>query len=98
MEPIYIILLCVVAFVAVLHVLSSRRTPKLRTINVRSGAVDRNQSSRQADPLVAACLGDRSKADRLALYEKKKAPFIRMQKREDARWRGSQPIDGSVVS
>lgn len=36
MEPIYIILLCVVAFVAVLHVLSSRRTPKLRTINVRS--------------------------------------------------------------
>ena len=40
MEPIYIILLCVVAFVAVLHVLSSRRTPKLRTIKVRSGAVD----------------------------------------------------------
>ena len=77
MEPIYIILLCVVAFVAVLHVLSSRRTPKLRTINVRSGAVDRNQASRQqADPLLAACLGDRSKADRLALYEKKKAPFI----------------------
>jgi len=76
MEPIYIILLCVVAFVAVLHVLSSRRTPKLRTINARSGAVDRNQASRQADPLIAACLGDRSKADRLALYEKKKAPFI----------------------
>ena len=76
MEPIYIILLCVVAFVAVLHVFSSRRSPKLRTIKVRSGAVDQNQTSRQADPLVAACLGDRSKADRLALYEKKKAPFI----------------------
>jgi hypothetical protein len=45
-------------------------------INVRSGAVDRNQASRQADPLLAACLGDRAKADRLALYEKKKAPFI----------------------
>lgn len=75
MEPIYIILLGVVAFVAVLHVLSSRRTTKLRTINVRSAAVDRNQASRQTDPLVAACRGDRAKADRLALYEKK-APFI----------------------
>ncbi len=76
MDPIYIILLCVVAFVAVLHVFSSRRTTKLRTITVRSEAVGRNQASRPTDPLVAACLGDRAKADRLALYEKKKAPFI----------------------
>lgn len=76
MEPIYIILLCVAAFVAILHVLSSRRTPKLRTIKVRSDAVTREQASRQTDPLIAACLGDRAKADRLALYEKKKAPFI----------------------
>lgn len=76
MEPIYIILLCVAAFVAVLHVLSSRRAPKLRTIKVRSDALKRAQASRQTDLLIAACLGDRSKADRLALYEKKKAPFI----------------------
>ena len=76
MEPIYIILLCVVAFVAVLHVLSSRRAPKLRTSKVRSEAVKQKQASRQTDPLVAACLCDRAKADRLALYEKKKTPFI----------------------
>lgn len=75
MEPIYIILLCVVAFVAVLHVLSNRRAPRIRTNEVRIEAVQ-GQAARQVDPLVAACFGDRAKADRLTLYEKKKDPFI----------------------
>jgi len=65
MEPIVIILLCVLAFVAAIHLLSSRHASRPRTIKARAGA------TRQADPLVAACLGDRAKADRLVLYEKK---------------------------
>lgn len=72
MEPLALILLAVLVFVAVVHTISNRRSPS----SGRRRAGRRVSSRSRPDPLVLACLGDRSKADRLALYEKKRTPLI----------------------
>jgi len=62
MEPLFIILAIVVAFALVLGRIAARR----------SGATVR----RSPDLLLTACLGNRAKAQRLADFEKRKAPSI----------------------
>lgn len=72
MEPIVLILLSVLVFVAVIHLISNLRTARPGSRNSRRGRT----FARAHDPLITACLGDREKADRLAFYEKQRDPFI----------------------
>lgn len=63
-QPIFLILAVVFGLAFLLHFLTSRK------------ASSRRHASGSSDPLLAACLGDRSKADRLMMYEIRRQPGI----------------------
>lgn len=79
MEPLFVILAVVAVFALILGRIADRRTGARPASVGRSPARTGNRAAHkeeQADALVRACFGDRAKADRLAGFEKVKAPEI----------------------